>query len=311
MRLFDNPGINFVGKQKAAAMLSGVLIVLSLIALFTRGLETGIDFLGGTEIVVETDGPLSTVDIRSELTTALGASPEVKEYGADNLFLIRTPTGGDPDSLQAVVISSFENSFPGSNARPEKVDSISPRFADDLKRGAIKAIFASLLVIFLYILVRFGTLGTKLEYFAFPIGAVAALIHDVIIVLGIFAMLHHIVPFSLQIDQAIIAALLTIVGYSLNDTVVIFDRIREFTNLFKTERYSNIVNKSINSTLSRTMVTSGTTLIVVCVLFFFGGEVLKGFAFALIVGVLIGTYSSIFVASPVVMALRTRAGRSN
>lgn len=311
MRLFENPDIDFVSKQKLATILSGVLILISIIALFTRGLETGIDFLGGTEIVIETSGPLSTVDVRTELANMLGSTPEVKEYGADNLFLIRTARGGDPDSLQSVITQAISSAFAGSTPTPQKVDSISPRFADDLKRGAIQAVFASLLVIFLYILLRFGTFGLKLEYFAFPVGAVAALMHDVTIVLGIFAVLHHLVPFSLQIDQAIIAALLTIVGYSLNDTVVIFDRIREYTNLFKTERYSTVVNKSINSTLSRTMVTSGTTLLVVVVLFLFGGEVLKGFAFALIVGVIIGTYSSVFVASPVVLALRTRAGKDN
>jgi preprotein translocase subunit SecF len=136
---------------------------------------------------------------------------------------------------------------------------------------------------------------------------VAALAHDVTITLGIFAMLHHLLPFSLQIDQAIIAALLTIVGYSLNDTVVVFDRIREYANLFKTEDYPDVVNRSINATLSRTIVTSGTTLIVLLTLFIFGGEVLRGFAFALIVGVVIGTYSSIFVASPVVVELKQRA----
>jgi len=140
----------------------------------------------------------------------------------------------------------------------------------------------------------------------FGLGAVAALFHDVLITLGIFSLLQGLLPFSLQIDQAIIAAFLTIVGYSLNDTVVIFDRIREFTNLFKTESYTKVVNRSVNTTLSRTFVTSGTTLFVVLTLFIFGGEVLRGFAFALIIGILIGTYSSVFVATPVVVELHTR-----
>ena len=182
-----------------------------------------------------------------------------------------------------------------------KTDVVGPRFAEDLKEGAIYAVFGSLLVIFIYILIRFE--------WRFGVGAVTALFHDVFITLGVFALLHGFLPFSLQIDQTIIAAFLTIVGYSLNDTVVIFDRIREFTNLFKTEPYNQVVNRSINTTLSRTLVTSGTTLLVVITLFIFGGEVLRGFAFALTFGILIGTYSSVYVATPVVVELHKRAAQ--
>ena len=302
MRIFENTQIDFLKKQRFAAILSGVLVVLSLVSMLTRGLETGIDFQGGTEIVIETDVALDAVDVRASLSDALGATPEVKEYGEPELLLIRMPSGGDPDSLQTLIVGAVNAAFPGANATPQKVDSVGPRFADDLKRGAIWAVLAALLVIFLYIMVRFE--------WRFSVGAIVALMHDVIITLGIFSLLHGVLPFSLQIDQAIIAALLTIVGYSLNDTVVIFDRIREFVNLFKTERFGPVVSRSINSTLSRTVVTSGTTLIAVGVLFIFGGEVLKGFAFALIIGVVIGTYSSIFVASPVVIALRARTGKA-
>jgi len=302
MRIFENTQIDFLKKQRFAGILSGLLIALSLISLLTRGLETGIDFQGGTEIVVESSVPIPDVDARTVLTDAFGSTPEVKEYGRPELLLIRVPVGGDLDSIQAIVLTSLNTAFPESNTRSEKRDSVSPRFADDLKRGAIWAVLASLLVIFFYIMVRFE--------WRFSVGAIAALVHDVIITLGIFSLLHGVLPFSLQIDQTIIAALLTIVGYSLNDTVVIFDRIREFVNLFKTERFGPVVSRSINSTLSRTLVTSGTTLIVVIVLFLFGGEVLKGFAFALIIGVVIGSYSSIFVASPVVIALRARTGKA-
>jgi preprotein translocase SecF subunit len=302
MRIFENTQIDFLKKQRFAGILSGVLIALSLISLLTRGLETGIDFQGGTEIVVESSVPIPDVDARTVLADAFGSTPEVKEYGSPELLLIRVPVGGDLDSIQAIVLTSLNTAFPESNTRSEKRDSVSPRFADDLKRGAIWAVLAALLVIFLYIMVRFE--------WRFSVGAIAALVHDVTITLGIFSLLHGVLPFSLQIDQAIIAALLTIVGYSLNDTVVIFDRIREFVNLFKTERFGPVVSRSINSTLSRTIVTSGTTLLVVVVLFLFGGEVLKGFAFALIIGVVIGTYSSIFVASPVVIALRARTGKA-
>jgi len=201
--------------------------------------------------------------------------------------------------VQNTIVSAIERDFPGSEPTIEGTYAVSPRFADDLKRGAIYSILGSLLVIFVYILLRFE--------WRFGVGAVAALFHDVTITLGIFSIFHGFVPFSLQIDQTIIAAFLTIVGYSLNDTVVVFDRIREYTGIFKSETYEHIVNKSINNTLSRTLVTSGTTLFVVAVLFIFGGEVLRGFAFALIIGILIGTYSSVFVASPIVLELRKRA----
>lgn len=298
MRIFENTDFDLVGKRKAGAILSTTLIILSLISLLTRGIETGIDFQGGTEIVVETAEPLRPVDVRTALEATLGSTPEVKEYGVPEMVLIRTVSGGDPDSIQNVIVSSLDAAFPGAAASTQKVESVGPRFAEDLKRGAIWAVLASLLVIFVYIMLRFE--------WRFSAGAVAALVHDVVIVLGLFSFLHGWLPFSLQIDQALIAAFLTIVGYSLNDTVVIFDRIREFSNLFKTERFDKVVNRSINSTLSRTLVTSGTTFIVVVVLFLFGGEVLKGFAFALLIGIIVGTYSSIFVASPVLMALRER-----
>ncbi len=298
MRFFENTNFDFVGKRKAGFILSGTLMLLSIVSLVTRGVETGIDFQGGSEIVVETAEALRPGEVRTALDAAMGSTPEVKEYGRPELLLIRTVAGGDPDSLQNLVVSSLDAAFPGASASAQRVESVGPRFAEDLKRGAAWSVLASLLVIFLYIMLRFE--------WRFSAGAVVALIHDVVVTLGVFSFFHGWLPFSLQIDQTIIAAFLTIVGYSINDTVVIFDRIREYTNLFKTERFDRIVNRSINSTLSRTMMTSLTTLIVVAVLFLFGGEVLKGFAFALLVGIVIGTYSSVFVASPVAMALRDR-----
>lgn len=300
MRIFENPDFKFVSKRRIGYIVSGTLLLLSLFALVTRGLETGIDFQGGTEFVVETGEALPIPAVRDELTTTLGAQPEVKTYGSDATLLIRTTAGGDDiDQLQATVEGALTAAFPQATVSTVKIDSVGPRFADDLKRGAFYAVIASLFVIFLYIALRFE--------WEFSAGAVAALVHDVTITLGVFALLHHLLPFSLQIDQTIIAALLTIVGYSINDTVVVFDRIREYMNLFKTEPLGETVNRSINSTLSRTMVTSGTTLLVVLTLFIFGGEVLRGFAFALMFGIVIGTYSSIFVASPVMLELKKRS----
>ena len=303
MRVFENASFNFVESRKKAYIFSGVLLILSLIAFVVRGLEMGIDFKGGMEFVVESEQTLPATDVREALAVVLGGAPEVKTYsdvsvdGGDAL-LIRTLPGGDISVVQNQIIDGIEAVYPEAAPKVVKTDIVGPRFAEDLKWGAIKAVFGSLLVIFLYILIRFE--------WRFGLGAVAALFHDVLITLGIFSMLQGLLPFSLQIDQAIIAAFLTIVGYSLNDTVVIFDRIREFTNLFKTEPYDSVVNRSVNTTLSRTVITSSTTLLVVVTLFIFGGEVLRGFAFALIIGIFIGTYSSVFVATPVVVELHQR-----
>ncbi len=298
MRIFENKIYGFIPSRTKAYIVSGVLIVVSLVSLFTKGVELGIDFQGGMEFVVSTATPLDAVGVREVLTSALGRAPEVKTFGEADL-LIRTLAEGDINTVQNQIIEAIGSAFPDSNPGIEKTDIVGPRFAADLKRGAIYSVFGSLLVIFVYILIRFE--------WRFGLGAVAALFHDVTITLGAFSLLHGVTPFSLQVDQTIIAAFLTIVGYSLNDTVVIFDRIREYANIFKTEPYPDMVNRSINHTLSRTIVTSGTTLLVVITLFIFGGEVLKGFAFALVIGILIGTYSSVFVAAPVVVELQAMA----
>jgi preprotein translocase subunit SecF len=187
--------------------------------------------------------------------------------------------------------------YPDNPATVIKTDIVGARFAEDLKRGALNAIIFALIVIFIYILIRF-------KDWTYSAGAVAALFHDVLIVVGVFTFLSDIVPFSLQMDQSIIAAFLTIVGYSLNDTVVVFDRIRENSLLYKTMDHDQMVNRSLNDTLSRTVITSVTTFFVVTILFIFGGEVLKGFSFALMLGVIIGTYSSLFVASSAVVEIQ-------
>ncbi len=298
MRIFENINYNIVPSRTKAYVLSGLLLALSLGSLITRGLELGIDFKGGMEFVVSTTNVLDAVQVRGALAGELGSSPEVKAYGGTDL-LVRTLAEGEINEVQEAITRTIGASFPDSSPQIVKTDIVGPRFASDLKRGAIYSVLGSLLVIFVYILIRFE--------WRFSLGAVAAVFHDVIITLGLFSMLHGATPFSLQVDQTIIAAFLTIVGYSLNDTVVIFDRIREYANIFKTEPYPDMVNRSINHTLSRTVVTSGTTLLVVVTLFIFGGEVLKGFAFALTIGILIGTYSSIFVAAPVVVELKAKA----
>ncbi|MGM0546410.1 MAG: protein translocase subunit SecF [Bacteroidota bacterium] len=297
MRWFENPDFNFLKGHKIAYYVSGILLVASIIGILTKGLQYGIDFKGGKEFVLEFDEPIEVLDIRSELTEPLESTPVVKLYGSPEEVLIRTDNPKDISEVQSLITNAMSELYPDNSLTVIKTDIVGARFAEDLKRGAINAIIFALIVIFLYILIRF-------KNWTYSAGAVAALAHDVLIVVGVFTFLVDVVPFSLQIDQALIAAFLTIVGYSLNDTVVVFDRIRENSLLFKTMDHDEMVNKSLNDTLSRTVITSVTTFFVVTILFIFGGEVLKGFSFALMLGVIIGTYSSLFVASSTVVEIQ-------
>ena len=301
MRLFENADYDLIPNRRIGYVISGTLLVISILSLLTKGLALGIDFRGGMEFVVGNTTDINTADIRSVLVEPLENEPEVKRYG-DTGHLIRVSSTAGITTVENRILSTLRQQFPDHNVGIESTNVVGPRFAEDLKRGAIYAVLGALLVIFLYIMVRFE--------WRYSLGAVAALVHDVTITLGLFSVLAGVVPFSVQIDQSIIAAFLTIVGYSLNDTVVVFDRVREYVNLFKTDPFEEVVNRSINATLSRTVVTSITTFIVVSILFFFGGEVLRGFSFALIVGVVIGTYSSIFVASPTIVELNRRLEKS-
>ncbi len=303
MRWFETPNFDFNGSRKIAYVISSVLFVASLVAIITQGLNYGIDFKGGKEFVLDFENPVSVVEMRSDLSEPLGSTPELKLFGSESEILIRTDNESEISVVQNIITSTVKELYPDNPFTVIKTDVVGPRFAEDLKSGALQAIIYAIVIIFIYILIRFRN-------WTFSAGAVAALIHDVIIVLGIFTILGDLVPFSLQIDQAIIAAFLTIVGYSLNDTVVVFDRIRENSNVHKGMEFMPMVNKSLNDTLSRTVITSLTTLFVVAVLFIFGGEVLKGFSFALLIGIVLGTYSSLFVASSLVVELEARTKKS-
>lgn len=303
MRWFETPNFNFTGSHKIAYIFSTVLFLASLTAILTQGLQYGIDFKGGKEFVLEFQEPVNVVEMRSALSGPLGAAPEIKLYGSDSDVLIRTDNESEINVVQDIITSNMEELYPDNPANVVKTDVVGPRFAEDLKWGALQAVIYAIVIIFIYILIRFRN-------WTFSAGAVAALVHDVVIVLGIFTILADLVPFSLQIDQALIAAFLTIVGYSLNDTVVVYDRIRENSNVHKGMDFIPMVNKSLNDTLSRTVITSITTLFVVLVLFIFGGEVLKGFSFALLIGIILGTYSSLFVASALVVELEERTKKS-
>ncbi len=299
MRLFETANYSIIDKRKIGYIISGTLVLLSLIAIFSRGLQLGIDFRGGQEIVVQFENPVSVSETRSALTPALGTEPQTRHYGSQSEVLLRVDTELETSVLQRTVLTTLAERYPDNPSIIIKTDIVGPSFADDLRNAAFMAILFALIVIFIYILVRF-------KKWSYSAGAVAALSHDVIITLGIFTIFNGILPFNLDIDQALIAAFLTIVGYSLNDTVVVFDRIRENSLIFKTEATDKMVNRSINNTLSRTVVTSLTTLFVVSILFIFGGEVLKGLSFALILGVVLGTYSSIFVASALLVDLEQK-----
>lgn len=303
MKWFESPTFDFIKAQQIMYVISGVLFVGSIIAVLTMGLNYGIDFRGGKEFVFDFEDNVEVTEIRSALTEPLGATPELKLFGSPSEILIRTDAEGDITVVQNLILSNLQELYPDNPVTVIKTDLVGPRFAEDLKMAAINSILFAVAVVFIYILIRF-------KGWYFSAGAVAALIHDVVIVLGIFTIIEPLVNFNVTIDQALIAAFLTIVGYSLNDTVVVFDRIRENSLIYKTMEFKEMINKSLNDTLSRTVITSLTTLFVVTVLFIFGGEVLKGFAFALVIGVILGTYSSLFVASSIVVELQKRASQA-
>jgi len=297
MRLFENPSIQFVNNRKIGYFISGIMLLVSITVIVTKGLQYGIDFKGGIEYVISFEEPVNVTEIRNSLTTVMPSAPEVKKFGNENDVLIRGESSDQSlNEVQSMIMNNMAQLYPDNAATVIKTDIVGPRFAEDLKSGALQSVIWALVIIFLYILFRF-------KNWTYSAGAVAALFHDVLIVLGIFTLFGEFMPFNMQIDQAIIAAFLTIVGYSLNDTVVVFDRIRENSLLYKRMEINEMINKSLNDTLSRTVITSLTTLFVVLVLFIFGGEVLKGFSFALVLGVILGTYSSLFVASGMVVEL--------
>ena len=301
---FKNINIDFIGKRKRFYILSSVIILIGIGSLVTKGLNYGVDFVGGRTYVVRFDETVDNEALRSSLSAVfvdadgLNYTPQVKTFGNDNQVKITTSFMIESNEITTdeIVESKLSEGLATTGFQYEVMSSqkVGPTIADDIKDAAVWSVFFSLLVIFLYILVRF-------RKWQFSLGAVAAVFHDVLIVLSIFSIFYGMLPFSLEIDQAFIAAILTIIGYSLNDTVVVFDRVREYLNNNKKKGVHDIINDALNSTLSRTINTSLTTFFVLLVIFIFGGEVIRGFMFALMVGVVVGTYSSLFVASPIML----------
>lgn len=308
--LFKNMNIDFMSKRKIAYGLSTVLIILSFVSLFTKGLDQGIDFVGGRTYQVRFAQDVSPEEVAQDLDAVFG-STEVKSIGNARQLKISTKykveeTAAEVDTeIQALLFETLQKYLPdGMTLEDFKTGSgddkigqmfyskVSPTIADDIKTESLWAVIGSLFVVFLYILLRF-------KKWQFSLGAVVAVTHDVILVLGIFSFTYSFMPFTMEIDQAFVAAILTVIGYSLNDTVIIFDRIRETLRERGSFQGGKTINFSINSTLSRTLNTSMTTMVVLLAIFFFGAESLRGLLFAIIVGIVVGTYSSILVATPV------------
>lgn len=306
--LFSSIKIEFLKKRKMAYVISSTIIIAGLVSLFTTGLDQGIDFVGGRTYTVRFAQDMNTEEVKAAVNEVFN-SAEVKTIGSANQLKISTKYKVDENSaevdaeVQEKLYGALVPFLPDGTTYKQFVDAennvgkmysgkVSPTIADDIKRSSVWAILGSLIVVFLYILLRF-------KKWQFSLGAVAAVFHDVLIVLGIFSIAWKFLPFSMEIDQAFIAAILTVIGYSLNDTVVVFDRIREYINEHSSWDFAKIVNGALNSTLSRTLNTSLTTLVVLLAMFVFGADSLRGLLFALIVGVLVGTYSSVFIATPI------------
>lgn len=372
MRFFENFNFDFLGKRKIAYIISGGLFLLGVISGLTRGFHFGIDFKGGSEIVLQFEKPVDISEVRADVENIGLGNIEVKTFGGETGVMIRTeiqvvPTAvypnviagiekeiekmmpgvprrlidstassvtyafENPDTANRIIDGLFEAGFQSGRVSEEsdntqmlvsvgiadwikenlrekisdnpftvlKEDRVGPKIGEELKRDAVLAIFFALIAILVYLGFRFK--------FIFAFGAVAALFHDVLITLGLFAALYGLVPgLNLDIDLTIVAGFLTLIGYSINDTVIVFDRIRENLKIHKTRPLFDIINTSVSQTMSRTVLTGGTTLLTILVLLIFGGEVLRSFAFTLLFGIIIGTYSSIFVASTLVYEYATK-----
>ncbi|MDT8376570.1 MAG: protein translocase subunit SecF [Mariprofundaceae bacterium] len=290
--------VDFLGKRKLAIIFSGILLLLSLGLVAGKGLNFGIDFTGGTLVEVQFKQAPAIADVRKALTPAGYGQAIIQEFGAPEEILIRVQNldASDSSRISTDILDALGAGLGADNVEMRRVEFVGPQVGEELTEAGIMAVLFAMLAILVYVTFRF-----KLR---FAIGADAALLHDVTILVGIFALTGK------EFTLPVVAAILTVIGYSLNDTIVVFDRIRENFEANRKKKHPedevNVVNASINQTLSRTLMTSLTTLLVVLALFFFGGEVIHDFAFALIVGIVVGTYSSIYIASPVMLSLEGR-----
>ena len=317
----QNTNVDFLGKKKIAYIVSGVLIVASIVSIFTKGFTYGVDFTGGRTYVVRFDQPVTAEEVRAAAIAEFDGAVEVKQFGGESQMKITTQYLVENESTEAdaeveaklynalkgffaeenLTLAEFTSTLENPNGIISS-DKVGPTIANDITRNAIIAVIIALFVIFAYIAVRF-------KGWTWGLGGVTGLAHTALIVIGFFSIFSGILPFSLDIDQTFIAAILTIIGYAINDTVVIFDRIREYKVLHPKSEFSKNVNEALNSTLSRTMNTSLTTLMTMIAIAIFGGEVIRGLAVALIIGIIIGTYASIFIATPIMYDVTRKAAK--
>lgn len=311
-RFLANTKVDFVGARKYTYIVSAILIVVVVVSLFVRGLSYGVDFSGGRTYVVRFDKEVTANDVRQSLSSVFAEGLEVKQYGTKEQMQMRITTQykyaddseGVTNEINEMMYKALAPMYSGNIsisdftttvANPLGIissEKVGPSIAHDIKVNSFIAVFFSLIMIGIYIALRFRN-------WQYGVGGVVSLLHDALITIGMFSLLYGVLPFNLTIDQAFIAAILTIIGYSINDTVVIFDRIREYNFLYPRRSHKDNINNAINSTLARTVNTAGSTIVVLLAIFIFGGEVIRGFIFALLFGVVIGTFSSIFVATPV------------
>ena len=303
MRIIKDTQIDFMGKSKIAGFLSGTIILVGIISLvINKGPNLSIDFKGGSMVAVNYTEPVDINEVRSALSNVSidgqnfdFSQTEIKHFGDESNVAVRLPTlEHEPEQFSQKFVANMKNIFPALVPENENdfilsIEKVGPKIGAELSGKAVMAILSALALILVYISIRFE--------FKYAVGAIAALTHDVVVTLGVFSILGY------EVSLAVIAAFLTIVGYSLNDTIVIFDRIRENIKSLKHVTMPQVVNQSINESLSRTIITSITTLFVVFTLYLYGGEVIHHFAFAMIIGVLVGTYSSVFVASPILVRM--------
>ncbi|PKH66102.1 protein translocase subunit SecDF [Flavobacterium sp. ALD4] len=309
---FTNFHFDFLKVKKWTYLFSAVVVVVSIVSLATNKLDQGVDFVGGRTFQVRFEKPIEAGIVKEELTKVFG-SAEAKIFGNDNQLKITTKYKVEEHGIEAdqevnkllfqslkshfaadLTYDKFINAYPGKVFGVVQASKVGPTVAEDIKTNAYWAVLGALLIVFLYLLISFR----KWQY---GLGAIAAVAHDVIFVLGIYSLFYKIMPFGMEIDQHFIAAILTVIGYSMNDTVIVFDRVREFLDGKTKGTFPEIVNKSINSTMSRTINTSLTMIGVLAIMFIFGGESIRGFVFAMLIGIVVGTYSSLFIATPVLV----------
>lgn len=300
MRIFENTNYDFLGKRKMFYAISLAIIVIGFTVLFiTKSIPLGIDFSGGTELQIKFEKDVNIGDLREAMDNAGFAGMELKTMGSERDVLLRTPMQEEGQLVSDKIQQGIKAKIKDNNFEVQRIDKVGPKIGAELRRNALFAVIFSLIAILIYLAFRFQ--------FVFAVGAVIALFHDVLVTIAVIAIFDAIFPnLRLEFNQSMLAAFLTLVGFSSNDTVIVFDRIRENIKLFKNEDILHVMNRSINATLSRTIITSGTVFITVLVLFIFGGEVNRSFAFTFAIGIITGTYSSVFVASAIVVDWKER-----